>query len=108
VKGGFAPTDDAGREGEVIAAQRGIIEDRSHGRGIAGPVEVEAVEIQRVFLDLLGGTEEEGVVDVEGLVGKRGQAGQGEEQQPGQGTGGRLWLFVRQLDQSEVFWREKQ
>ena len=69
--------------GQIIGGQRRILHDPRHRLLAAVPIDVEAVEIQRVRLDVAGGPDEKGIVDVNGLAQKRQEAGQGESGQEG-------------------------
>jgi hypothetical protein len=84
------------RDSRNVGRQRGVLDDLVGAHFAAVPVDVEAVEIQRVQADLLGHPDEERVVDVEGAVGEGDQAGQGDggDDQDGAVAAGRAWLWL--------------
>src|SRR5262249_30876956 len=64
----FARANNRCRNGDEVGSERWILECLHHCGGVAEPIDVKAVKIERMLLDLLRGADEEGVVDMKRLV----------------------------------------
>ena len=82
MQGALRPSDDAGGCGKVVGRERRILGFNRHGYGAAVPVDLESIRIERVAGDLARDIDEQRVIHIESLAGKREQArkrGQGKK-----------------------------
>src|SRR5215510_5181572 len=70
----FAPTQYRGNQRDVIGGQGWILGHVGHPHGVVIPIDLEAEEVTRMFLNLLGGPEKQRIVNVESFSGEGDEA----------------------------------
>ena len=70
------PSQETGRRGDVVGRKGRILGFVRHGYGIEEPVDFESIGIKRVVGNLPRDINEQSVIDIESLAGKRRQAGE--------------------------------
>ena len=76
MQGPFRPPDENSGRSAVVSRKRRILGLACHGHGIEKPVNFEAEGIKRVLRNLPRDIDEQSVINIESLAGKRQQAGE--------------------------------